>query len=299
MARIFRRSHPGRTLLAVAALALALLAPGKPADKSVPPSPPASKAGEERHLSFPKYEIARVPFAPGETFEYAVTWNGIPAADGKAWVEGVVRNGRQFLDFHIATKTNAVIDILWKMRDSGTSTVDAATITPLGHRFVHRENDKERRYSTTFDHATRMVTCVREIVAKKRVEKVRMSYQFAFDPISAPYYMRCLDWKVGDRRRFELVEDNARYLFTMSAVAVEEISLPAGRFQALKMQTSLLRLAALRKKPEPAKEAEIWVSDDHYRLPLKLKTASFIGHIYVDLARFSLPSGEKPPSLRN
>lgn len=255
------------------------------------PSPPG-------HPAIQKLGVQRVPFAAGEMFEYSITWNGIPAADGTAWVERSTHEGRECFDFQIVTKTNAVVDVIWKMRDSGKTTVDAATILPVHHLFLHQENERRRRYTATFDHAAGVVTCARELFDKNRVDRVRISYRFAFDPISASYFLRCLDWKVGDRRQLELVADNARYLFIMETLDVEKISVPAGQFRALKMRPILLKVTTRKKKPiQFAKDAYIWVTDDVYHIPLRLKSASFIGHIYVDLAKFKLGSGELPPSL--
>jgi hypothetical protein len=271
-------------LLTMLLLGLATMAPGK------------RTASSAREL-FPKYESKHAAFAAGEVFEYCVTWNGIPAADGSAWVERSVQDRKDCYDFQLMTKTNSIIDILWKMRDSGKSIVDAKSLLPVQHVFMRQENERRRRFTATFDHAAKEVTCVKESLEKNRADKVKLSYQFALDPISAPYFLRCLDWKVGDRRQVELIEDNARYLFTISAVALEEVTVPAGRFRAIKMTPVLTKIARQRKKPVAAKEAEIWVSDDEFHMPLRLKTASFVGHIYIDLARFKLGSGERPPSL--
>lgn len=273
-----------RATLLVLLLCLALMAPGKRV------ATPARGAA-------PRYEIKRIPFAAGEVFEYGVTWNGIPAGDGSAWVERSVQGGKDCFDFKLITKTNSVIDILWKMRDSGQSTVDAKTLLPKQHLFVHQENDRRRRYTSIFDHERKLVECVREVVEKNRTDRVRFSCEAAFDPISATYFLRCLDWRAGDLRTLELVEDNARYRFTVQALDVEEVTVPAGRFRAIKLRPVLTRLGSLKKKPVAAKEAEVWVSDDDYHIPLRLKTASFVGHIYVDLANFQLASGGRPPSL--
>jgi len=258
---------------------------------------PAKRPTAAGRTSSPAYRITRVAFAPGEVFEYSVTWNGIPAADGSAWVEQSVHDGKDCYDFNLITKTNSVVDILWKMRDSGKSSVDAATLLPTRHLFIHQENERRRRYTATFDHEKKVADCLRQLLDKGREDRVRLSCEFAFDPISAPYFLRCLDWKVGDRRELELVEDNARYHFTIQALAAEEIAVPAGKFRSIKMRPVLTRIASRSKKPVAAKEAEIWVSDDDYHIPLKLKTASFVGHIYVELASFKLGTGEKPPSM--
>jgi hypothetical protein len=124
-----------------------------------------------------------------------------------------------------------------------------------------------------------------------------MSYHFAFDRISAPYFLRSLNWKVGDHRWIEIIESNTRFLFDLRAVGKEEISVPAGKFHALKMRPLLLELSPHKKKELEVKEAEMWVSDDPHHIPLRLKTASFIGYIYIDLAKFKLGSGARPPSL--
>jgi len=247
--------------------------------------------------SAPKYEISDVPFAAGEVFEYCVSWNGIPAANSVTWVERCVQDGTDLYEFQMITKSNSVIDILFDVHETARSTVDAKTLLPIRHDLIHQLNDRQWRYTAVFDHTARMARCQRAIVHKDRIEKVRLSFQNAYDPISLPYFLRTLAWKVGDARQLELVEDNTRFLFTMMAVGQEEISVPAGKFRAIQFELTIRNLTTRRKEEAEVKRAEVWASDDRYHIPLRLKTGAFIGHIYADLAKFKLASGETPPSL--
>lgn len=246
----------------------------------------AQGASENRPVTFPKYQIEYVPFKPGEKVTYQFGWNGIPSASGWAKVTSRQWKGKEYYLLEVCTSTNPVVELLWKMRDHGWSLVDKNTMLPCRHEFYRQENDSRTKHVVLFDRAAGLTQCVREKIDKEQTEKIKLSTQFPFDPISLSYFLRCFHWKVGDVRRIELIEDNDKYLFTMTALAKERITVAAGTFDTLKMEPTLKKLSG-RTRPggEKIKTANIWVTDDDRHIPVKLKSKVFIGHVYGDLVK--------------
>jgi len=248
----------------------------------------ASSDQELGIIRFERYRLSTIPFEVGETLEYQFGWNGIPSATGVAKVERVAINGKEYFALKIASRTNPIIDILWKMRDRGISIVDPRTLLPVRHEIFRIENQRRRRQKIIFDHEKRIAYCVREKLDKGEVDKIKLSFQFAFDPISVSYFMRGLDWKVGDERHVEFIENNHRYVLTIRVVGKERINVAAGTFDTLKVEPKLAKLTGGGDLKEKLKKAYIWVTDDKRHIPVKLKSAVFIGHVYADLVRYSL-----------
>jgi hypothetical protein len=93
------------------------------------------------------------------------------------------------------------------------------------------------------------------------------------------------------------VEDNTRFLCTMKAIEAEAIDVPAGKFRALRFELTLRNLTSRKRGEVEVKHAEVWTTNDPFHIPLRLKTGAFVGHLYADLAKFKLASGERPPSM--
>ncbi|NOZ23954.1 MAG: DUF3108 domain-containing protein [Planctomycetes bacterium] len=246
----------------------------------------AQKAPQERPVKIPDYQIQHVPFKSGEKATYQFGWNGIPSASGWAKVTTRKWQGKEYYLVEVSTRTNPLVELLWKMRDHGWTLVDKDTLLPHRHEFYRQENEHRTKHVVLFDRVAKVALCVREKLDKNITDKIKLSYQFGFDPISLSYFLRGFDWKVGDVRRVELIEDNDKYLFTMKAVAKERITVAAGTFDAIKLEPTIKKLTGRKRKGGgKIKKANIWVTDDKRHIPIKLKSKVFIGHIYGDLIK--------------
>ncbi|MEW6358092.1 MAG: DUF3108 domain-containing protein [Planctomycetota bacterium] len=255
----------------------------------------AQEAQQERPVKVPEYQIQRVPFKPGEKATYQFGWNGIPSASGWAKVTTRKWEGKEYYLLEVSTRTNPLVELLWKMRDHGWTLVEKDTLLPCRHEFYRQENDHRTKHVVLFDREAKVALCLREKLDEDKSDKIRLSFQFGLDPISLSYFLRGFDWKVGDERRVELIEDNDKYLFTMKAIAKERITVAAGTFDALKLEPTIKKLTGrIRKEGGKIKTAHIWVTDDERRIPIKLKSKVFIGHIYGDLIKLENEEEGKP-----
>jgi len=255
----------------------------------------AQETQPNRPLKRPTYQIAHIPFKPGEKATYQFGWNGIPSASGWAKVTTRRWKGKEYYLLEVSTRTNPLVELLWTMRDHGWTLVDQKTLLPFRHEFYRRENEHRTKHVVFFDRKANVALCIREKLDKNKTDKIKLSFKFGFDPISLSYFLRGCEWKVGDSRRLELIEDNDKYLFTMTAIAKERISVAAGTFDALKLEPTLKKLTGRKRKGGgKIKKAHIWVTDDERHIPIKLKSKVFIGHIYGDLVKIEMEGENKP-----
>jgi len=249
----------------------------------------ASSREQTGPFRFERYRIASIPFQVGERLEYQFGWNGIPSARAVATVEKTVIDGKEYYLMRCSSWTNKLVEILWRMRDRGMSIVDMVTLQPVHHQIYREENDRRRRHTVKFDHEKKVASCTREKLELDEVDKIKLSFQYAFDPISVSYYMRALHWDVGDVKRAEFIENNHRYMLTMKVLGRERINVAAGTFRTLKVEPKLTKLSGTGTKlKEKLKEAYLWVTDDERHIPVKLKSSVFIGHVYADLVRYTI-----------
>ena len=103
-----------------------------------------------------------------------------------------------------------------------------------------------------------------------------------YDPVSASYLLRSLDFKVGDRLEFNLFGGHHRYLLTLDVVNQERIKVKAGQFNTYKIECQMVKRPPL-KDDGYVYRATGWISADEKRILVKAKSKAWIGSVYVEL----------------
>ena len=94
----------------------------------------------------PVYQPKHYPFDGGEKAVYKASWNGIPVATAAISTTSHVIDGRKFYTVRVEAKTSAVLDLIWKMRDTITSTIEAKALAPSRFTFQSKGKPKSHRY---------------------------------------------------------------------------------------------------------------------------------------------------------
>ncbi|MGH7775058.1 MAG: DUF3108 domain-containing protein, partial [Candidatus Binatia bacterium] len=104
-----------------------------------------------------------------------------------------------------------------------------------------------------------------------------------FDPITAVYLARSLDFKVGDVLQLDVFGGKSRYLVVLEIASKERVALKTGEFDAYKIiprVTNITRSGYAGR----VREATVWISADEKRKPLKLVSQVFIGSVNIEVA---------------
>ena len=78
----------------------------------------------------PVYQPKHYPFDGGERAVYKASWNGIPVATAEISTTSQMIDGKKFYNVRVEAKTSAALDLIWKMRDTITSTIEAKALAP-------------------------------------------------------------------------------------------------------------------------------------------------------------------------
>jgi hypothetical protein len=138
----------------------------------------------------PIYQPRHFPFEGGEKEVYRATWNGmISVATAEIQTTTTNVDGRKVFHVRVEAKSSRALDLIWKMRDTITSTFDAKALAPSKFTFSQRENAKVIDTDARFDQTTK-----RWAVNRQQVGKRAKVYQFdsnnTLDPITAIYLAR-------------------------------------------------------------------------------------------------------------
>src|SRR5262249_8211553 len=151
-----------------------------------------------RPEEIPVYQPKHYPFQGGEKEVYRASWNGlVSVATAEVSTVPTIIDGKKVYRVQVDAKSSRMLDFIWKMRDTITSTFDANALSPARFTFSQRENDKVIDTDARLDHTTK-----RWAVNRQEKGKEAKIYEFesqnTMDPITAVYLARSVDFKVGD-----------------------------------------------------------------------------------------------------
>src|ERR1041385_3490242 len=93
--------------------------------------------------SVPVYQPKHYPFEGGEKEVYRASWNGlVSVATAEISTVPTIIDGKKVYRVQVEAKSSGMLDFIWKMRDTITSTFDAKALSPARFTFSQRENSK-------------------------------------------------------------------------------------------------------------------------------------------------------------
>jgi hypothetical protein len=219
--------------------------------------------------------FAALPFAPGETLSYNIDWNNYVAA---ARLElAVSRRGRFFgqeaLHLTADVRTVGLVRSFLAAVDSHSdSYVDPKTVLPFRAERENSVNGKSTKHLITFDRARN--------TAKSGEQSVPIGVETG-DALGVLYRLRAMRLEVGDEITLDGVEGSKRLEFKARVEGREDVTAPAGTFDAL-------RVSCVPIENGQANEAgrfDMWFSDDAARLPVMIVAQSKFGAVRVALTK--------------
>jgi len=234
--------------------------------------------------TIPVYQPKHYPFQGGEKQIYRASWNGlVSVATAEISTVPTIIDGKKVYRVQVEAKSSGMLDFIWKMRDTITSTFDAKALSPARFTFSQRENSKVIDTEARLDH-----TGKRWAVNRQEKGKQAKIYEFesqnTVDPITAVYLARSVDFKVGDRLYFKIFGGRYQYLLELTVEKKEPVELTWGKVEAYRIVPRIQNLTK-RGYAERFNEATIWISADERRLPVKLSSKIVFGSVYLELVQ--------------
>lgn len=252
----------------------------------------ASQAGEAmiKVDAIPAYQPKYFPFESGEKEVYTASWNGmISVATAEIHTVPTVVDGKKVYQVRVEAKTSRALDLIWRMRDTISSTFDAKALLPSRFTFAQRENSRVIDTEARFDAASKQWAVNRQQVGKKpRV------YHFdsnnTLDPITAVYLARSTDFKVGDKLYFKVFGGRYQYLLELFVEKKEPVAIKSGK--TVEAYRIIPRVQNITKNGYASRfnEATIWISADERRMPIKMSSKIAFGTVQLELADYKPPT---------
>lgn len=184
--------------------------------------------------------------------------------------------------------TNAFVDVFWKFRGVARSTLLADGLVPLRFTYERQSNSLTESTWLDFDQSKRRAKSTYFKGDKRRDYAIEASG--VTDPITAVLHARAAGLEPGGEVRYTIFTGESSYLVQLRAVGEEEITVPAGRFAALKLQPEVWKLRATAEPDQRLRQATIWISRDPTHVILRIRSEVFVGAVSLDLVELGVPS---------
>lgn len=235
-------------------------------------------------VSTPLYAAQTKKFRPRlGTYEYTVSWQGIPAASCTLTV--AERNGKYQIE--AAARTYSGVDLLYRLRYVATGTLDASTMQSESLVINHDENSRHKNIEMHFEDSGEKITAVRS-KGPEDPDKKHVSFEpnnMTLDPIGAAFLARTLPWEVGQSRDLDVFNGKSRYFITLTAVEKTSV-MHQGELRKVIVITPRVRNLSTTKPRSKLREAFIYVTDDEQHEVLKIVSSVFIGSVTTEMESF-------------
>jgi hypothetical protein len=241
-------------------------------------------AGEApRNPTVPTYRPKLQPFEAGEKQMYLAHWNGlVSVATAEITAKPTIIDGKKVFQVTVRAKSSKLLDLIWRMRDTITSTFDAKAFAPSRFTFRQRENSKVIDTEAHYSEFSKRWAVNRQEAGKK-LKVYEFDSQNTLDPITAVYLARSIDFKVGDRLYFKIFGGKYQYLLELRIDRIEPVVLPSGKSVEAYRIIPFLQNIAKEGYASRLNEATVWITADERRLPVRISSKIFVGSVYLEL----------------
>jgi hypothetical protein len=233
-------------------------------------------------------KVADVPFGPGEQMRYRLSARfGLVGGggEGSLSVEDVdTLHG--FPTYRLAMRMKGGV-LVWKVNDVQRSWLDVRDL--FARRFEQKLDqtgyDRDRTLDFFPDSMVFAGVSWRNIDGKRvsREERGALDSQEPLDDVSFIYFLRTMDLEVGKTYsvpRYFKADGNPVSVIVLRR---ETIRVPAGEYRTIVVRP-IIRAKGLFSE---GGEAEVWLSDDDRRMPVRIKAKVSVGSLNMELVSFT------------
>jgi hypothetical protein len=219
---------------------------------------------------------------------YRVAWNGIPAAHATVEVTRGEEAGSPAYTIDARAFTNRFVDLFWRFRGDARTTLLAEPVVPLSFHYERRVNRAPTR--TWIEFAPSAERARSGYVKPKRHREEVIDARGLTDPITAGFHALTADAGVGDVLTYRVFTGETHYRVRLAIRAEEVVHVPAGRFEALRVEPEVIKIKDGERPDDHMRRATIWVTREPVRTLLRIRSEVFIGAVTLELVDVDRPT---------
>lgn len=226
---------------------------------------------------FTSRSVVNKAFGTGEYLVFSLDYGFYRAGAATMEVMGVEQvKGYNCYHIHTTAESNKFISSFYKVRDKVDSYIDTQGIYSRRFEKHLREGNYHMDELVDLYQDRRIALSTRN---KYALVEIPLYVQ---DILSTLYYIRTFDLKVGKTETIETYADGKVYPLKVFVNKREKVEVPAGTFTCLQIEPQLKSEGIFRQKGRLL----VWVTDDQYKMPVKMTSKVTIGSIASKLESY-------------
>ncbi len=209
----------------------------------------------------------KIPFSPGEKLTYEGKWGPIPA--GEVTLEVLPKetiNGVAAYHFAMTTKTNAAVDLIYKIREREDSFVDSN----MTHSILYKKREESKH--------------PRDIIVNfdwDKLEAARTNFgeksppihivPGTFDPLALLFVLRLPDLKENSVIEIPVTDGDTNFRVKTTVGKRDTIEIQGEKHHAVEVTPDMERLQDVVKKSDNP-QLKIWYTADEKKIPLRIRS---------------------------
>ncbi len=219
------------------------------------------------------------PFYPGEKLTFQLKWTFIPAGEAVLEVLPIETiAGVKAYHFLLTVKSNSFIDNFYKVRDK----IDAYTDIEMTHSILYKKKQQEgkthRDIIVNFDWRNNKAVYSTLTETRPPIDILSGS----FDPLSAFYFVRLFDLERKSAIERPVTDGKKSIMGKATVIKRETLKLASGTYDTYLIEPEIEHVGGVFEKSKDAK-IQVWVTADHRRIPVKLKSKVVVGSFVGEL----------------
>ncbi len=222
-----------------------------------------------------------------EQLKYGIYYGFIKAGTAYIHNRGIVDiNGRPAYLLQTTAFSASVIDAFFKVRDINQSWLDATDFYSYGYGQSVREGNYKRDEWLNFDYDNNKYTG--QIQKKEAPKNISKPLKIkVLDILTSLYYVRTQPLTVGQDIIFDIVNREKQYPLIVKVLKKETVKTAAGKFKCVVVEPQIRGEGIFVTK---GKSLKVWLTDDEYKMPVKMSVEVFIGSVSAELLDYQVGS---------
>lgn len=224
-------------------------------------------------------------FTVGEKLDFELSYGFITAGFATIEVSRIdtVKN-RPCYVLTTTARSRESFDWIFKVRDLSESYLDTERFHSLKFFKKIREGSYKIDVNIVYDQFKKIAhySYIRYKDKIKRKKKVIKITENVVDALSALFFVRTMNIKVGDEVILPGTNNKKIYPIKVIVHKKDKIKTDVGKFNCLVVEPVMADGAGIFKNDGTIK---VWLTDDEYKIPVKMESKVFVGSIKADLIK--------------
>jgi hypothetical protein len=233
-----------------------------------------------------------LPFQAGEELTFELRWLGMSVGVATLSVGQLRRiDGHDVLPLLSLARSHGIFSTLYAVDDRVESHFDPQRLLPRAYRIRLQEGSYRAYREVRFDPEQQRATYSKD----HQPASLLPTGEAVQDPLSSLYMVRALPLKVGESVYLPIFDKGKTWLTEVQVLAKEQLQLPVGTVNTLKVKPLLHTAGIFRRQGEVL----IWLSDDAQHVPVQMQSHITVGSISARLIQVKgveladAPAGDK------